>query len=391
MCDLAKGISKEFDLAVACCTWPVSEESNLLVQHAAKGVNWQIFLQLARRHRIQGLVWHSLKRAKIEVPVDASAALAAAAAEIAQQNLVNCAETLKLQQVLSDAGAKPLFLKGVSLGMIAYGTLSVKMGWDIDIIISSEKLGVATKVLRQNGYLRTIPGDQISDAQLNIWHRHWKESVWQHESGATYVELHTELVDNPLLLPGMGALSPSQGVELARGASVKTLATDELFAYLCVHGASSGWFRLKWLADLAALLAPADIEENERLYQRSQQLGAGRAADQALLLANFFFKTKISPTLRRKLQSNVMTRILFRSAIKKMAGRHATVELHDTFLGTASIHAMQLGLLPGWRFKISEIARQSVDLVDRIVPYLPTRAHFLYRWLLKRRPLRRYK
>ena len=40
-----------------------------------------------------------------------------------------------------------------------------------------------------------------------------------------------------------------------------TLADEPLYAYLCVHGASSAWFRLKWIADLNALLAGRTAEE----------------------------------------------------------------------------------------------------------------------------------
>jgi hypothetical protein len=387
---LAKRVSNEFSLAVACCNWPPCEERNLHVKSAARGVEWELFLRLAQRHRIQGLVWRSLQEAEVELPEKVSQSLAAAAAEIARKNLLNAAESLKLQRLLQSASVSPLFVKGVALSVLAYGTLSLKMGWDIDVLVPSKQLECAAHVLQENGYTRIIPGLEIGDAQLHTWHRHWKESVWRHESGGTYVELHSALVDNPLLLRDVGAFSHSQDVELVRGSSVRTLAKDELFAYLCVHGASSGWFRLKWLADLAALLALDDAEEVERLYRRSQQLGAGRAAAQALLLAASLFGSNIGSALLRELRSSWTTRLLYQLALNKMSGRTATTELDEIFLGTASIHAMQLGLLPGWRFKASELMRQGVDLIDRVAPHLPAPTRPLYYWLLERRPLRRY-
>ena len=72
--------------------------------------------------------------------------------------------------------------------------------------------------------------------------------------------------------------SAKQFVKVSEGISLSTLATDELFAYLAVHGASSASFQLKWISDFAALLhrnTPPDIE---LLYYRSQVLGAARAA-----------------------------------------------------------------------------------------------------------------
>lgn len=48
--------------------------------------------------------------------------------------------------------------------------------------------------------------------------------------------------------------SARQLVEVACGIELPTLARDEPSAHLCVHGASSAWFRLKWITDLAALI-----------------------------------------------------------------------------------------------------------------------------------------
>jgi len=76
---------------------------------------------------------------------------------------------------------------------------------------------------------------------------------------------------------------------VAPGIRLPTLARDEQFAYLCVHGASSAWFRLKWISDLAGVLHGQSGEMIERLFERSQALGAERAAGQALLLADRLF------------------------------------------------------------------------------------------------------
>ena len=162
------------------------------------------------------------------------------------------------------------------------------------------------------------------------------------------------------------------------GHMLPTLRTGELFAYLCVHGASSSWFRLKWIADLAALVSSRTESEVGRLYHASQRLGAGRAAAQALLLANHLLETRVSPELARRLQSDRVNRWLFAGALRKLAGRTVATELHRKRLGTASIHLMQLGLLPGWRYKFSEIKRQMAAPEDILAWRLPAALHFLY-------------
>jgi hypothetical protein len=56
-----------------------------------------------------------------------------------------------------------------------------------------------------------------------------------------------------------------QWFELAPGVAVPTLATDALFAYICGHGAAHLWARLRWRADVAALLA-REPDGGDRLW-----------------------------------------------------------------------------------------------------------------------------
>ncbi|MGZ8305913.1 MAG: nucleotidyltransferase family protein, partial [Allosphingosinicella sp.] len=196
------------------------------------------------------------------------------------------------------------------------------------------------------------------------------------------------LNDNPLLLPEVGPDSPIQQVEVAKGRFLATLRTDELFAYLCVHGASSAWFRLKWIADVGALLGDCPPNEIERLYRRSQAMGAGRAAGQALLLCERLLATPLSPALAAELRADRMNRWLVAVALRKLAGRTLTAELDEKLLGTGTIHLMQFALLPGLRFKFAELRRQLVNPADRIAVPLPRALGFLYPFVALARRLK---
>jgi hypothetical protein len=128
---------------------------------------------------------------------------------------------------------------------------------------------------------------------------------------------------------------------------------------LAVHGASSAWFRLKWVADLAALLAPLPGAAIEQLYARSQALGAGRAAVQALLLADMLFGTLAeAPGLKNQIQADRAGKWLA-SVAYKLVSAPDPVEPTSVRWGTLPIHYTQLLLLPGISFKLSELARQA--------------------------------
>ena len=382
-------LSSEFELVAACCRWPPSPSRDGAVLAAAAAVDWDLVVRIAERHRIQGLVWNALRPSGAAVPAEAAERLRLAAERIARQNLMLAAESLRLSALLGDAGITHLFVKGISLGALVYGSIGPKMGWDIDLLVAPGSVSPAAATLEAAGYRLVLPEGPRARERLALWHEHWKESVWVSEDGRRTVELHTRLSDNPRLLPAVGPELPSRRVEVSKGRFLPTLEGDELFAYLCVHGASSAWFRLKWIADVAALLGSASPAEIERLYRRSQQLVAGRSAAQALLLCHRLFDTSVPPALVAELSSDRINRWLLAIAMRKLAGRTMIAELDDTRLGTGTIHLMQLGLLPGLGFKLAELGRQLVNPVDRIAVPLPRGLSFLYPLVGLSRRLRR--
>ena len=293
-------LPREFRLVAACCRWPPSPARDSAVLAAAEGIDWALAARIAARHRVEGLVWNALRQAGAAVPEAVAERLREASARIMRQNLALTAESLRLAGLLDEAGIRHLFVKGVSLSMLVYGSIGPKMGWDIDLLVAPEAVEAAALVLEAAGYRLALPEGARGRERIGLWHRHWKESVWTTPDGRLTVELHSRLNDNPMLLPSVGPDSPSRPVEVSKGRFLATLRTDELFAYLCVHGASSAWFRLKWIADVGALIGACPPEEIERLYRRSQALGAGRAPAQALSALRAPVRHAPAPRPRRR-------------------------------------------------------------------------------------------
>jgi len=245
------------------------------------------------------------------------------------------------------------FIKGVTVSALAYRSPQLKMGWDIDLLIDPLDLDRMSSLLHSLGYTLRIPAEV---ARLSAWHEFSKESVWQRDGGF-HVELHTRLADNLRLIPAIGMTSPLQWVEVAPSITLPTLAEDELLAYLSVHGASSAWFRLKWISDFAALLAERSKDELQRICERSRQFGAARAFGQALLLADRLFGTlAANPRLRDELAGDRSLAMLCRSALRLMA--NGASEPTERLAGTLPIHWTQLLLQAGLAFKYSELRRQ---------------------------------
>lgn len=319
-------------------------------------VTWPKLLRLARFHRIEGLASRSVSMGRLAVPKQVSTALAAERAAIAADSLRDAAECQALIEMFERAAIPLLFLKGLTLGVVAYGPEPVKAGIDIDLLVPAECIARAAQLLRERRYECVIPA---SGTPIDRWHSIRKESLWESAREGFAVDLHTRLADNPRLIPSVGIGSARQLVDVGNGIVLPTLAPDELFAYLAVHGASSAWFRLKWISDFAAMLAGRTADEVTRLYRRSLELGAGRAPAQALLLSDRLFGTlERNPDLRAELLADRASRWLFEAAFRQLTAREA-VEPTATRLGTLTMHWTQLLLLPGASFKLSEVARQA--------------------------------
>jgi len=345
----------EFALLVACCRRLPSEESDEAVREASHRVDWPLLLATAARHRVEGLVHDGLRRAGAAVPSEAAASLAAEASGIARENLLYAAESLRLSERFERAGIVHLFVKGVTLNILAYGTLALKRARDIDLLVAPEDYAAACRLLGEAGYRCFHPAGADLESIVR-YAAAAKDSAWISDDG-TKVELHQRLTENPMLLPGVGAGSPAQRVEIAPGVGLPTLAREELFAYLCVHGAFTAWSRLKWLADLAALVAGEDEAGLERLYRRAATLAPGRAAAQALLLAQRLFGTPIGSALEAELRADRVTLYLERAALTTMAGGGAR-EVKERPFGAARLNLSVLMLQQGWRYKAAEIGRK---------------------------------
>lgn len=346
----------EFHLLVAACGASINDRA---LAAPPVGIRWDRMLALANRHRVQAICWNSLRPFADRIPHGIAASLQAQARDIVVANLRAAAECLRLRQSFESVGVPLLFLKGLTLAALAYRDPFLKLGIDIDLLVDPDRLTDAAGALRAAGYAPVIPA-RSDDEILHHWHSAHKESVWHHSTGGFQIDLHTRLADHPAMLSGLSAVSPSQAVTVANGVTLPTLTNDELFAYLCVHGASSAWFRLKWITDFAAWLRRMGVGQVARMYDRSQQLGAGRAAGQALLLADRLYGIGLEDSLRERLAAVPAVRWLVRLAERQLLN---PAEPTERLLGTATIHLTQLGLQPGWRFKSSEAARQLRELI----------------------------
>ncbi len=342
-------LTNEFEFMVAAIRHAFVDSEQLRLRQLASLVDWEKVEQLSRRHRVSGLVGSVTASMTIPLPGDITERWRDASYAIAEQNLRNAVESANLLAAFQSAGVDLLFVKGLTLGKLAYGNPHLKMDADIDILVSPDAIAQAAAILGKLGFQSLLPSTVET---INEWHRRKKESVWR--KGGTQLDLHGRLANNPGMIPNIGMQSPRQDVDVGGGNILPTLADEPLFSYLCVHGASSAWFRLKWIADLSAFLSRDSRLTMLERYDDNREWRANRAVAQALILAHQLFQIPLDDGLGQAI-GGVAERRLAGIALAQLLN---PIEPTERTLGTASIHLSQFMLKRGLRYKWSELATQ---------------------------------
>jgi Uncharacterised nucleotidyltransferase len=374
-----KPSSPEFRLAAACAMWPPSDRrTDAIRTAAAKPLDWHRFLRVARRHQVIGLVHEGLRPVRPSMPPEIVCEIGAQAATLACENLAMAREALRLQHLFDDADLPVLFIKGAALAVLAFGNLGLRSAQDIDLLVTYETLPTATTFLLRAGYRRFDPPPDISDVQLRMVMPLRKDLGFVHQTTGLRIELHWRLFLNPHAMAEASIMAASRLVPLAGAAALRTMGDEDLFAYLCMHGALHWWNRLKWLADINALLATAPEDGVERLVRAAEVRGAGRAATQALLLCRRLLGTSLSDRLMAPLAKSTTMRWLEMTALSAMTSGQGEREPREQRLGTTRGSLSTFLLSRSWRYRLAELRLHLSNQTDVLTLPFSKRLRFLY-------------
>jgi hypothetical protein len=359
--------------------WPPSDRRTEAIRTAtARPLDWSRFLRVANRHQMVGLVHHGLTQVRPDVPPEIVREIDAKAATLVRENLEMARESLRLQQLFDDADLPVLFIKGVALGVLAFGNLGLRSAQDIDLLVAYETLPAATALILGAGYRRFNPPPDISDERLRLLMPLRKDLGFVHQATGLRIELHWRLFLNPHAMAETSIITGSQVVALATAGRLRTLGEDDLFAYLCMHGAIHWWNRLKWLADINAMLATVPDGDVADLIRAAEVRGAGRAAAQALLLCRRVLATPLPDRLMATLAKGATMRWLEATALNAINAGQGEREPREERFGTTRSSLSTALLSPSWKYKLAELGRQLTNPTDVLTVPLPQRLRFLY-------------
>lgn len=363
--------SAEFALVCACAQWPPSPARGARVGHALDtAFDGETLSRVAIRHGVAGLVADGLHAAGAKVPDR----LRRTARRRGLTAVRQAGEALRLQRALADAGIPVLFVKGAALAKRAYGLLGLRSAFDIDLVVAPTAVERAWRVLEEAGYARTIPRRALSSAGLRLFQWAAKDSLHRHHDMGFVVELHWRLSDD-LVDPNPPPRECWQEVEVAPGRTLATLGDEHMFVYLSVHGAAHAWARLKWLADIGALITASE-DGGTRLWDAARCAGLARPAASGLLLAHELLGTPLPPGFVAP--RSFRLRLLNWLALGTLTAGGGARDLANTRYRGWVEFAAKLLIAPRWSNAFSVLRRILISAEDVGKVPLPPQLFFLY-------------
>jgi len=358
--------------------WPPSDEREAAIRAAAAPpLDWNRFHRVAARHRIMGLVRDGLKRSEIHPPSAIDDAIRTAAAAQLRNNLSFAAELVRLQRAFDQRNLPVTVFKGIPTGLQIYGNLATRHAKDIDMMVAPASVLDACALLESAGYRRVDPPTGVSGARLKTLLRTGKDFVFQHAGNSELeVELHWRLFNNQNFMDQLETVTET--FPALDNTRFRTFSGDDQFAYLCAHGAAFAWCRLKWLADVGAILARNDPDGMVRLYEAAIARGAGRPAGQAILLCQRLLGLRVADDLLGTLRGDRQISRLERLAIQALTSGEGEADPYDSPGGMKPI-ARSLWLLGGTAHYLwGEFKSRWISWNDVIAVPLPDGLQFAY-------------
>jgi hypothetical protein len=191
--------------------------------------------------------------------------------ETAWHNTLLAGELTRVLDLLASHGIDPVPFKGPVLAALAYENVAMRQFGDLDLLVQPHEHVRTRELLIGNGY-----------AMYDGW-SHIHELNYEYTlvgTNGVRVDVHWKLFPRAVL-----PLKPDQLrqrlIEVQVGnRAVRTFSAEDTLLILCVHGDMHAWDRVKWISDIAQLVA----SHPDLVWTRAVEIAESAASARLLLL-----------------------------------------------------------------------------------------------------------
>jgi hypothetical protein len=301
-CHALPAVSDSPALAFALKCLLTNNEPEDLIRCLPSRNEWPAFLSCARYHRLVPAIWHRLAPLAHRLPAEAVHELEISARSNAVHNMLLLEELQNVSKLLIAQDIPHLCFKGPVMSFFLYGDAARRQSADIDLLIRSEQLLKARRLLIDNEYR---PYLEMKDAELRLFIKGgWGCGLIQ-KSRNIFLDLDCGITPYYYGIPLKAEdLWQQRQTITMDGAAFQIPSTRDLLLLLTIHGAKHSWKHLAWLLDLSTLssrISPEDWEETEKT---ARKLGALNMLLLAAYLAGTTLNAKLPETIFKTAEQN---------------------------------------------------------------------------------------
>jgi len=342
----SSGRRAELDLLFLCARMSLDLASTDAARSVlARRIDWEAFLDDARRQRVIPLVHRTLSSMDAGlVPHEVLMRLQTESRQTSWANLKLTAELVRVLDVLAADEIPAVPYKGPALATFVYGDVALRQFGDLDIILHASDVERARESLGALGYRTAF---DMTGKDVTLFHE---------RLGVT-LEVHWSITGDrhPVQIPPQRLWKNLQSSSLG-GHPILAHTTEDLLWILCVHGGQHRWERLSWLCDVAEIVRGKPIDW-DRAMHNATDLRARRTMLLGLQLARDLLGAPVPPQVERAIDSDPL--------LKQLAGHVQAYLVAPTAaqedLGDLERYYVMLGEHLGDRLRIA---------LRQAVPYL---------------------
>jgi hypothetical protein len=311
----------EFQLLLACCsTAPALQEQSwaeTIASLCGATIDWGGFTSLVDRHQVPGLVYAALCRHGAgSVPDRVRQRLKKRKIQVCGRALRHAAELVRLNTAFAKQGIDVIPLKGVGLSVRLFGDPGMRHVRDMDLMVKPEELEQSAQLLAANGYQCMFPDFQATQKMEKRMRAQDHHQAYWHDRLKVLVELHWR-IDQWTPENVSELWSHCEKIDWT-GTTIKQLDNNALLLFLCSHGAGHKWSCLKWLSDVAALMAQERTATWDSLLDLAVRFDLERALAQTSLLLHWLYGTRLPEPLLALIRKERPSRDLACRALQVM-------------------------------------------------------------------------
>lgn len=253
--------------------------------------DWSGVVEAALGHGVGALACRAIAHlAADQVPAGCRDAAAVYLERSHEQGRMQVACLHDLFDALSTAGVPALAFKGPVLGQLAHASATIRPARDLDLLVRRRDMTRCVAALAHLGYAL---GETLPPAVMELYFDTYGQAIL-HAAGRTPVEPHFSFAPRALAVDlDMEALWQRAGTVPLAGRDVPTLSVADTMLAACLHGSKEKWWRLLWVADIAALVRRQPDLDWEALMREARGAGVLRMVLLGLALAQDIFATPL--------------------------------------------------------------------------------------------------